>query len=414
MKKVILTFGAIIVLFFILMSFFGEEQDVSNSQKNGLLYKTQRNENLKLSDRVKTTEDLPLLPAGNHLGIFATFEKLPGRAEEIKKEEWNKALSQGMSVGRVHLDWAELEPKPGKYDRDALKGALELCNSDGLHSFVGIFTIDSEGLTLPSHLLDPHSKTGLVNDANFDDPEIVGKFNKLLDWAVPMIVSYNGCVISLMNEPQAYFNEYPRARKRAVSFFEAVRNHIHSINSNLAVTVTLTQEAIGVSYGDNLIAASDVVTFNYYPLNKKLILMDDISLPAIRKNIRKMLKAANGKQLIIQELGIPSGYEKEKSGVNGTTMKQRQFLQNSYAIMEEEPRLRIIFVFLMFDWSRKTIDLFTDALDQDVESGEISKDFVENYREWMGTCGLIRFDGLIKPAWNDFLRALEKFRKKRE
>ena len=167
-------------------------------------------------------ETLPLLPAGSHISIIKGFNiSHPPRTKRNMDVRWNEALSKGMKVTNIQLDWAELEPKPYQYNKQFLEEMLLSKEADGLKTYVLLSTIDSEGFTLPSDLMDDDSITGLTDGMQFDNPLVLARFKRLLDWVVPMIVSHGGWALSVGNEPSGYLTDRPWAEQNIVNFLTA-------------------------------------------------------------------------------------------------------------------------------------------------------------------------------------------------
>ena len=57
-----------------------------------------------------------------------------------------------MSVGRLQIDWPELEPAPGTFNQTLLEEELAKMNNQGLQTFLLISAYDSDGPVIPSDL----------------------------------------------------------------------------------------------------------------------------------------------------------------------------------------------------------------------------------------------------------------------
>ena len=345
---------------------------------------------------------LPLLAPGNHLTIQRTEEfKFSPAVEAELDAKWDAAVARGMDIAMVGVDWVALEPKPGGYDKAKLEEPLKACGARGLQPVLLLTTIDSEGYySMPSEFVDPSNDDKLAKGMHIDDPRIVAGYKALLDWVVPMLLKYNGFLLSIANEPECIFGGKPEEQQQFVNLLIAAREHTRTITKDLPVTATLTR-AVLTGDLDNVIAECDVAYFNYGGLG------DDFrpEHPSmVSERIDQLLAVAKGRQLLLQETGTPAGYEDKPSSINATPEMQCEFLENVFAKLQAEPRFRGACVFLMPDMP----DEFCDALEQLYLNEGLPKPLIARIRESYVTLGLCRnTDGSGKPAWSTFLAGLD-------
>jgi hypothetical protein len=346
--------------------------------------------------------DLPLLAPGNHLTIQRAEEfKYSAAVEAQLNTKWDTAVARGMDIAMVGVDWAALEPEPGIYDKARLEEPLKACQARGLQPVLLLTTLDSEGYyALPGEFVDPSDDDKLADGIYIDDPRIVARFKAVLDWVVPMLLKYNGFLLSVANEPECLFGGNPEEQQQFVNFLIAAREHTRTMTKDLPVTATLTRAVIKGDL-DNVIAECDVAYFNYYGQG------DDFKPEPpsmVSQRIDQLLAVAKGRQLLLQEVGMPAGYEDKPSTINSTPEMQCEFLENVFAKLKDEPRFRGACVFLMPDMSEE----FCAALEQLYLDEGLPKSLTARVRESLETVGLCRnTDGSAKPAWNTFLAGLD-------
>ncbi|MHC4456761.1 MAG: hypothetical protein ACYS0I_06640 [Planctomycetota bacterium] len=346
--------------------------------------------------------DLPLLALGNHLTIQRAEEfKYSAAVEAQLNAKWNAAVAKGMDIAMVGLDWAALEPELGVYDKANLEEPLKACQAKGLQPALLLTTLDSEGYyALPGEFVDPSNDDKLAKGMNIDDPRIVARFKALLDWVVPMLLKYNGFLLSVANEPESLFGGKPEEQQQFVNFLIAAREHTRTMTKDLPVTATLTR-AVLTGDLDNVIAECDVACFNYYGQGDNF---EPESPSMVSQRIDQLLAVAKGRQLLLQEVGMPSGYEDKPSSINSTPQIQCEFLENLFAKLKSEPRFRGACVFLMPDMPEE----FCAALEQLYLDEGLPKSLTTRIRESFETVGLCHnTDGSAKPAWNTFLAGLD-------
>jgi hypothetical protein len=351
---------------------------------------------------------MPLLPAGTHFGTIVAFEPLPEATRSQVELLWQEALDAGMQTGRIHLDWATVEKGPDRYDKEALRSRLLEKQRDGLRSFVGIYTVDTNGLTLPPDLMDKHSPTGISGGRSLDDPDILRRYRRMLDWAVPMIVRHGGYVLSLSNEPKEYMDQHREEADNVIRFFRKAGEQVRRIDERLAVTVTLTGAPIHEKtfFHDGVMAAVDVATYNYYGLDMtdRFVLRSPFE-ETVPRDLKALVEASAGKEVLLQELGCPAGWSGRPSVIGSNREAQKRFFRTAFAAARRLPELRAAYVFQMVDWSEDLTDTYVRG---SIGGERLPEPFVKSFEEWLATSGLIGYErGRVRPAWYAFVDALE-------
>lgn len=350
------------------------------------------------------SKSLPLLPVGNHIGITDGFNRSNTRRSIAKIADLRKeAISKGMSVDNIQLDWNQLEPHPHQYNKELLEDILISRQASGLKTLVILSTIDSEGFTLPEDLFDANSHTGFAYGVEFGDPLITERFEKLLDWVVPMVVKYGGWGLSVGNEPGDYITDDPSREPSVVNFLKAARSHAHSIDSSLRITMSLSQALLerGETFHFRILEHCDFANFNYYGVTPDYFADDSAR---VDQEVEQMLSAAGNKPLYLQELGAPSGYQ-NGSPMNASPTKQKQFLENVFAKMRSEPQFRGATIFQAVDLQAELVKEFhTRGLFG--EEG-VTRAFVARVGETFGSTGLTHINGDEKPAADAVLWAIQ-------
>jgi hypothetical protein len=352
--------------------------------------------------------DLPLLPPGKHLGMIVGFEKLPPELQMKADGYWKDAVAKGMDVGRVQSDWGVLEPKPGEYNKPVLEHALQDMKAKGMHPFVTITTLDTEGYSMPPFLMDEKGEH-LKDSLNVGSPSIVEGFKKLLDWVVPLCKQYGVWALSIANEPETMFKDHPEEADGLVRFLRASREYAHGLCPDLAVTVTLGSSGVfdQKPWIAPLVSESDVACFNYYGIDHlTLEVYDDFS--RVQTYMSELVKAADGRYVMLQEWGCPAGYTDKPSPMKTSPEKQRDFFKASVDMMAKDPQIRVAFAFQLLDWSPQLTKQFSEGF---LKAGTPEL-VARQLEEWLLTSGLVRYeDGAPRPAWDVFLQGVARFPK---
>ncbi len=347
------------------------------------------------------SDPLALLQPGPHLGMIVGFEAPAPGTEATVAAHWDDALAAGMDVGRVQVDWADLEPEPGVFNLEDLTAQLDALQADGLQAMVTLSTIDSLEYTLPDDLMDPGAGLILAGGMAFDDAIVTGRFAELLDVVVPAVVSRGGFLIAVGNEPDNAFEDNPEFASEVAGFTAAARAHAATIEPDLAIGMTLGYASVDTYEVSQLVLDTvEVAVFNMYCQGD-----DGLVLPTemIGPRIEAMLEVAGDKPVVVQELGCPAGID-DSGTINGSPERQAAYFETVAQHMVADPQLRVAFVFQMLDWSPSLTQLFVDEL---LALG-FGQDVADSFAESLSTMGLCRWDDAsCRPAWDSVLTAIQ-------
>lgn len=340
--------------------------------------------------------ELPLLNGTNKVGMIIGFNPSnPAATNDSIQARWQEALDAGMSIGRLQIDWPELETAPNSYDMNALESRLMEYQNLNLQTFLLISAYDSEGPVVPADL------QGL----SFDDPILINRFNSLMNWVIPMLVEYDGYLISITNEADNQFNDQPQLPQQILKFLRDVKSHIHSLNEEMAVTVTIAEGSLddGRPGIPEIINECDVACWNFY--GAKFQFADPYYIAQseneIINDIQRLLDVSGDKNIVIQELGMYSG----NTYLNSSQEIQREFFEIFFEQMEQQARMKAAYNFQLVDWSPEVTDSYAEAF----EGEDVPQEFIEQLSESLETMGLINYsNGTRKSAWNEFINQIKQ------
>lgn len=346
-------------------------------------------------------DPMPLLDPGPHLGMIIGFEEAAPGTETQVQGHWDGALSAGMDIGRIQVDWAELEPAPGTYDLVDFTSMLEALAADDVQIMVTLSTIDSLEYTVPADLSDPEDPLALAGGVAFDDPLVTDRFAGLLDQVIPLVKRHGGFLITVGNEPDNGFEDRPGFAAEVAGFTAAARAHAATVDPDVTISMTLTYASIDTyDVSQQIFDEIDVVTLNMYCQGDDGNVQDPAMLGP---RLAAALDAVGDKPLVFQELGCPAGWEDVPTAIDGNLEKQRGFFEAFAVQMQAQPRLRAAYVFQMLDWSPALRDIFAQAL---IDAG-FDQATIDLFTESLGTIGLCRWDdATCRPAWDEVLAAI--------
>lgn len=248
------------------------------------------------SDAADTVYEINGLADGTHLGVGWFSPPEPATADTVNTH-WRE-LSQTSSVGRVIVDWTDVEATRGDYDLAYLTGQLALLDDAGLAPMVTIAAIDASGTPWPSWL------------GEFDAVAASAAYDAMLDEVLPTLADHGVWLLAIANEPPFDDRDFDRAG--FVTFVEHVASHVHDVAPDLAVTFTFAGTDVLVDDLDihRLVDAGDVLSVNHYCLGPDLTAEP---LERADQRIDDIVRIAHDKPVVFQELGCPA------SDVNGSS-----------------------------------------------------------------------------------------------
>lgn len=320
-----------------------------------------------------------------------------------------------MTLGRVQLDWGELEFAPGEFDRDTLREALAREGSGGRHVFVTLSTLDSEGLTLPADLMtDAGTKR---RGTRLDDRAILNRLTAFLEWMVPELKRAGVFALSVANEFDSPMNDGIVDRGETMTFLKHAMDTANRLDPDLAVTVTYTGHAVrdNAAAVVELKAHADLLTFNTYCLTPMVTVN---GLADWQATLTAWKAAAGDLPIMIQELGCPAGYGRDRSGpyagrhsgIGASADTQEAYLAWHVERIMEDRQLLGATWFQLLDWSPALSRSFTAVF------AEEGLDWLgQRVEEWLATTGLCRWSDLsCGSAWDTWLRAMARLADARE
>lgn len=335
------------------------------------------------------------LSPGVHYSYVVGFEELTTETAAAVDSINAEAITRGMDVIRLMVDWVELEPSPGQYDLSPLVDQLDDAREQGLRAFVTVATLDSEGWVIPEDLIGDEEGLTLADGLAPDSPKIVSRFAAALDQVVPLLVENGAILLAVANEPNNWLDENEAKAPEVARFLQTAMTHARTLAPQLPVGVTLISADLDSQFVKDVIAGSDTAIFNLACLSS------DLSAQSIEEQLvlfEELVVAAANREIVFQEFGCPSG-------VPGSSEKfQKEYLEAMFARFEDDSPVRAVFIFQLVDWSDELATIYEDLL---FEEGFDT--MAANLGAWLRTAGLIEYpDGAHRPALSSFLDAISR------
>ena len=296
------------------------------------------------------------------------------------------ARAAGMRSVSLPLKWADVEPRPGEYgtDPDWLAIARAFYAPQSVRCTVELNPVDTNNAAVPDDL----------SGRAWDDPELVRRYLKALDWVldnlgeldVPAIVVGNEVDASLATDAQV------RAYEALV---RAAAERVKARRPDIPVGVKVTLGGLTGPRGRQFARLADeggVCLVTYYPLEEDFTVRPE---GCVKTDLDAALAALPGKPVIVAEIGCPSG-----AACGSSEERQAAFVREALAYWDAHAdRIPL----MEFTW-------LSDIAPAEVEQyagyyGVKSPAFAS----YLATLGLRRRDGSAKPAY----RALKDGAKRR-
>lgn len=309
------------------------------------------------------------------------------------------STARGLTGFTYYVDWANLEPEPGRYTLEEFATTLDNLQQSGIRPYVNITVGDIENYNLPDGLSD--GQGGLADGVSLDDPAVIERFGRLLDQVVPILLSHDGFLLGVGNEVDVRFDEsHPEERPAYARFVEAARERVRAIDPRLAIGVALTKQAI---LNDSptvreLQAVTDVIPFNYAPIDPNFFVLEP---EAINEDFQSVVSAHGDGPIVIQELTCPSPVT-----MGASPAWQQSCFERLFEEIGATPQVRFASVFTFQDFDAETCDLVRDLFFGD-ELDDLPDDVAERLTDYLCFLGVVTPDGTPKPAWDTVLDAAE-------
>ncbi|MEM7736993.1 MAG: hypothetical protein AAF267_14515 [Deinococcota bacterium] len=350
------------------------------------------------SVQVTKAASLPLLGEGTFLGTtYYGTSSVPD--DGITRQLIDSAAQAGMSGFTLYADWPELEPTEGVYNLTDLEENLTWLSSRGIRPLLNLTVVDIDDLNLYPQWLSEDGRT-FATGRSFADNAIVTRFAKLLDQVVPLLTAHGGYYLGVGNEIDGRYSTHLAEYADYLEFVDAARAHVHSINPQLAVGVTVTAGAPlrMPSLFQRLQAVTDIVPFNYYGYDSSLALEDDEDIHA---TIDTIMQAYGDDLTVVTEANCPSA---EASGSSPDL--QAACLEVLLESFQRYPQIRYLSVFSLTDFDDETCELIFDAFR--IAEEDLPDWYMGPLEGFLCEIGIVAADGTPKPAWDVFLAQAQK------
>jgi hypothetical protein len=296
---------------------------------------------------------------------------------EAKDGDFGKAFTAaraaGMQVANLSVYWDDIETKPGTYapvmNYLAISNVFYPAAKTPLNLVVAV--LDTSRRRIPRDLARKP----------LDDPELIERFKKLLDWAFEQIPNVTLGYLSIGNEIDGVIRS-EREWKQYQAFFAAAKAHAAAKRPGLKIGVKLMLDGALKADGKALNALADVVMVNAYALNGDFTVRDPSAVEGI---FDAVVEAYPGRTIYFTEWGYPSG-----AACKSTDEQQADFVRRSFKAWDKHAgAVRLVNFCILHDRP----DSFVK------DSAQYYGLKLPAFLEFLRTLGMRTFDGKDKPAF---------------
>lgn len=290
-------------------------------------------------------------------------------------ESFNTIKDVGAQFIELPLNWDDIEKSPGTYGNQFLNIANMYYPATHTKVLLTINPIDTNVLHLPEDL----------TDRDFDDPEVIERYKRLMDYVFSQIPDLELVAISIGNEIDAYLCEDIGKWDQYQKFFKETGDYIRDNKAAIKIGCKTTFEATTEKNEKEikiLNKSSDVIMVNYYPLNADFSVKDP---SVVQSDIDMLTSLYTDEILYITEAGYPSS-----SHLGSSDKMQRQFIKEIFKAWDKHRlQIKLVDFVWLHDLCQSEVDIF-------VEYYGVS---ARNFTEFLRTLGLQTYDGKDKQAF---------------
>jgi len=329
----------------------------------------------------------PAKPGAVLIGLSAnTFANEPFNPTTVMAR-FKQSLDAGVAFVYSSPKWNELEPKPGKYDFEDLDFDIAKCDQYNLPLVVNLRIVDTNQRSMPDDL------KGL----SFADRKLRDRLLALIGALGPRLRTRSNWIL-IGNEINPYFNSHPNEVADYAALFRAAASRLKQLAPQTQVSTTLTFDGLASANSTlkPILDHADFLSLTYYPLTPDFNLRD---VEDVDGDFSRMLAAAGGRKILLQEVGCPS------SPLNRSSeQKQAALFAKVFDNLETHSAHFIAAnFFLMSDLADSLVATFAQYY---------GLPNVDRFKAFLKTLGMFDDQGTPKASWETFRQRATRLKKK--
>jgi len=297
---------------------------------------------------------------------------------EAEGEDYDAAFALATEIGAgevgISLDWNQIETAPGEYDATLF---------DIMNVYYPAYDMPVSLTLRPVHTGTLQVPRDLRRTA-FDDPEMIARFNALLDFAFEKMPDVEFSSIVIGSELDGYLGNNARRWEQYTSFARQTADHARSLRPGVPVAFEAMYAGFtgpAAEHLQTLNEHADVIGLSYYPTNPDFTVRPPST---IADDLAPVLADYPGRPFFIYQYGYPSSEE-----LGSSEELQAAFIRETFTFWDAHPaQIQMI----DFTW-------LTEQSPQTVREFEAYYSFSSPaFSAFLGSLGLRHYDGTPKLA----------------
>ncbi|MBI9049138.1 MAG: hypothetical protein JEZ00_06955 [Anaerolineaceae bacterium] len=292
----------------------------------------------------------------------------------------NVAKKAGAQAVTLAVHWDDIETAPGLFNPDPnwLAVANQYYSANEMRVALTIAVIDTNNLRVPADL----------KDKSFDDPQMITRFNALLDYASTQLPDLKLTNLAIGNEIDIYLGSDAEQWAAYEVFFRETSQHARTLFSGVPIGTKITFENIPGKikpFAQSINQYSDAVFITYYPLESDF----SVRTPqTAQPDFAVLTETFAGQPIYLLEVGYPSGEDNQSS-----YEMQQQFIHEMFQVWDAHAdQIQLISYTWLNDPSEDSVQWLTHYYRMS------SKGFIS----YLATLGLHTNTGEAKPAFQQW------------
>jgi hypothetical protein len=298
------------------------------------------------------------------------------------------AVTAGARFEHLSALWSDLEPSPGAYSFSGLQSSIAYAAAYKMSVDLTIRTIDTNQVSIPADLAG----------RALNDPVVISRFQAMLAALAPKLTSTVKWV-QLGNEVDIYFSQNMSVIPAFMSLYSAGASTLKAERAGTSVGVVFSYSAYWYNNAAFLAISPymDHIAFTYYPIRPDYTVHD----PSIAmSDLGEMISAANGRPMVLTEVGYPSS-----TVIASSNALQSTFYSNVLNTVQGlSGRVAAVNFFQMSDMPTATVNSLVAYYSTGASVGS-----AQAFGAYLGSLGTVDVTGTGKPAWTAFAAGASKF-----
>ncbi len=322
----------------------------------------------------RPADSLPPVRAPATLGLAVN---MPDSAPLVLRQKALEAVrAAGVSLFALELQWPAAEPRPRRYDVEAVTKTARVMRQSGAVLHLDLPLVNGRLRQVPADLAT----------VPFDDPRLSVRLGRLLDALGPALEDFS--TISLGNEADSYFSDKPEELRAYLGLFRGAVEFLRKKAPRLLVGVAT---ASPMDSRFPLVAAalhqkSPVLFYLYAPFRPDSPFTHRPPA-AIDRDWAAILSGAAGRPVAFTEVSYSAARE-NGSGPD----KQAEFVRRMTKILDRTERAQLLFARYV-PWR--------DPPPPPIAPGSPPDPVSARRAAFLANRGLQKSDGRPKPAWRE-------------